>query len=809
MVWGEAISKNEELFDRIENNSSFFVNFFMLKYILWLLPVLCFGQQLVQPDARVVKSRWEARWIAPREGESQFGVHHFRKSFELKSKPQQFVIHLSADNRYRLFVNGTYVTDGPQISDSRHWRFESLDIAALLNAGSNTLAVQVVNYAEQAPVYLMGVRAAMIVQGNDSLSAVVNSNATWKYFTNPAVKALPFGPGNPELYYQYYAAGPMDHVDGNNFPWGWEHPAYNDAAWPSPKATETGAPFSVVGYGDATWELVPRSIPLMERTWQPAGIIRRSTGLPLPVEKFPVTVPANTTVSLLVDQQQLTSAFPELTLSGGKQSTIKLTYAEGVFNDIRNKGHRDSIQGSTLHGVHDIFIADGHEARVFTTLTYRTFRYVQVEITTQSQPLQISKFGSWFTGYPFQRKGNFEAEDQALAKVFDIGWHTARLCAYETYMDCPYWERLQYVGDTRIQALVSYYVSGDDRLARNALEQFYWSLTYDGLTASRYPSALTQFIPNYSLVWVTMVHDFFMYRNDPEFVRSFLPGIERVLQHFEKYLTPDKLMQEQPYWDFLDHTYPTHKIFTESKSKKLTTNSLFYAYTLSLASELFNYYQQPERAQHYALLSQQLKAGVKRQCWDAARGLFADTPDKNYYSMHANILAILCGMIDRPEQADFLKRVTEDKTLIPTTLYFDFYLGRAMNVARAGDQYLGLLRQWKELLNLGLTTFPEGVTRSECHAWSASPNFEMLATFAGIQPQTPGFKKVLIRPLLQSLQSVKGVVPHWAGEIAVEFEKRGVQLKGSVTLPAGISGRLEWNGKVYELKSGFNSVTTL
>ncbi|MEQ1588457.1 MAG: alpha-L-rhamnosidase C-terminal domain-containing protein, partial [Cyclobacteriaceae bacterium] len=101
---------------------------------------------------------------------------------------------------------------------------------------------------------------------------------------------------------------------------------------------------------------------------------------------------------------------------------------------------------------------------------------------------------------------------------------------------------------------------------------------------------------------------------------------------------------------------------------------------------------------------------------------------------------------------------------------------------------------------------PEGVDRSECHAWSASPDFEMLATFAGIQPQTPGFKKVIIRPLLQKLESVKGSIPHWAGELAVDFQKSGNQLTGTVTLPATITGRLEWNGKVVELKSGDNKI---
>ena len=174
--------------------------------------------------------------------------------------------------------------------------------------------------------------------------------------------------------------------------------------------------------------------------------------------------------------------------------------------------------------------------------------------------------------------------------------------------------------------------------------------------------------------------------------------------------------------------------------------------------------------------------------------------------MHSNIMAVLCGIVPKEQQKELLKRIVSNKGITQTTLYFDFYLARAMNQAEAGDLYFDLLSKWKDLLKLGVTTFPEGVSRSECHAWSASPNFEMLATFAGIQPQVAGFKKVLVRPLLQKLDKVSGSVAHWAGKIEVSLEKKGKQLTGTIVLPPGITGRLEWEEKVMELKPGENKV---
>ena len=71
--------------------------------------------------------------------------------------------------------------------------------------------------------------------------------------------------------------------------------------------------------------------------------------------------------------------------------------------------------------------------------------------------------------------------------MLDIGWRTARLCANETYMDCPYYEQLQYFGDTRIQALITLYNTRDRYMARNAIEQGRQSIVSDGITMKPLP----------------------------------------------------------------------------------------------------------------------------------------------------------------------------------------------------------------------------------------------------------------------------------------------------------------------------------
>src|SRR5258708_9943773 len=183
---------------------------------------------------------------------------------------------------------------------------------------------------------------------------------------------------------------------------------------------------------------------------------------------------------------------------------------------------------------------------------WRTWRYLDLDITTGNQPLTLESLIANFSAYPFEERAKLETSDPDLDKIWEISWRTARLDAHETYMDTPYYEQLQYAGDTRIQALISYTVAGDDRLARQAIAAFDQSRSSDGLTRSRYPSALPQTIPPFSLLWIGILHDYWLYRPNPEPIRTALPGSRAVLEWFTAHQQPDGLLQNLPWWTFID-----------------------------------------------------------------------------------------------------------------------------------------------------------------------------------------------------------------------------------------------------------------
>jgi hypothetical protein len=783
-----------------------------------LLAVAATSPQAAAPDINpaLLSARWPASWIRTAgTGGRAAGVFLFRKSVDLPAVPSRFVVHVSADQRYELFVNGQRMATGPARGDLDHWRFETVDISSKLTAGRNVLAAVVWNFGGDAPMAQISFETGFLMQGDGEAEAVVNTGKTWKSIANPAITPLPID--RQAIKYQYFVGGPGEVVDASTYPWGWEQPAFDDTAW---TAADAISPASPRGARDSPsrWFLVPRAIPLMEDTPERLEKVVRSAGGAVPPGVLDGsakwTIAPHSRVTTLLDRGHLTSAYPEVVASGGRGASMSLTYTEALHDPNAHgpggdKGNRNETTGKVVTGLADRFLPDGGSQRLFSSLWWRTFRYLEVTVETADEPLTVEAIRARFSAYPFHQRASFDSSDPALHRIFDVGWRTARLCAHETYMDTPYWEQLQYVGDTRIQALVSLYAGGDDRLVKNAIELFDESRTPDGITQSRYPGALPQFIPPFSLFWIGMMHDLWWYAGDRAFLAPYLHGARGVLDWFEARLTPDGLLGRLEWWNYADwvDTFKNGEppMTARGESAILT---LQFAIALREAADLESSFGSEADAARDRARANRLNTAVKASCWDAARGLLADTPEKRSWSQHVNLLGVLSDAIPADQQRAVMTKVLDDPSLTQTTYYFKFYLFRAVEKAGLADRYLDLLGPWKSMLDLGLTTWAEKPepTRSDSHAWSAHPTVDLLTLVAGVEPSTPGFETVRIRPHLGSLSTLSATVPTPRGDVVVAYKKDAAGLTAEVTLPAGMSGTIELAGQQASLHAGKNSV---
>lgn len=768
------------------------------------------------------RQHWPAKWIrVPNTSPTDYGVYHFRHSFSLESKPERFVIYVSADNRYELFVNGKRVSWGPARSDLFHWRYETVDIASELRVGANVMAAVVWNDGPYRAVAQISNQTGFLLQAESLDHADVNTSSAWKCVQDRAYSPVPW-PADEVT--GYHAIAGTEELDGNLYPWGWESPGFDDSSWTHAAEISKAAPRDS---SDAPnrWMLTPRPIPLEEQTVERIPRLRASEGATVPSDfprdARPFTIAAHTHAVLLLDQTYLTTAYPELTVSGGKGATVTLRYAETLYDKpapadrTMRKSNRSEIAGKLFYGYADTFLPDGAPNRSYRPLFWRTYRYLQLNIDTDADPITIHDVHGVFTAYPFQGRARLTVSDPAvnddIQRILSTGWRTARLCAHETYMDCPYYEQLQYAGDARIQMMISLYMTGDSRLMKNGIEQLNSSRTAEGATYSRAPSSLQQYIPPFSLWWIGMVHDYWMYVDDEPFVRSTLPGMQAVLSFFAARQKPSGSLERLPWWNFVDWT----KHWTDGVAPADPDGSSSAALDLQLllaydwATELERALGSKALADEYATAAARLRKTIMASDWDPARGLFADQPSHHTYSQQVNTLAVLAKLLPPTESQALVEKIFSDNSLEQSSIYFRAYTNATLRETGLGDRYLATLGPWRDMLKDGLTTWSEWNgpdTRSDCHAWGASPNFEIFRTLAGISSAAPGFRRVRIAPNIGSLKHVTATIRHPDGEISVDYVNDD-RFSATVTLPAGISGEFIWAGTTKALHPGRNHLT--
>lgn len=753
---------------------------------------------------------WQAQWISAAAAEPHAaGVYHFRKSIDLVEKPAHFLVDISADNRYRLFVNGALVSSGPARGDLAHWRYETADLAPFLRKGRNVLAALVWNWGEDRPLAQMTLRTGFLLRGETERAA--DTNGSWRALTDSAYSFSRVGPPDDG---GFYAASPGENLEARLYPWGWESAEFDDSGWPfaTPIANPSAWPRATDPYGLAgSWQLVPRNIPAMEERAVRFARVRRTSGMQSTAGFISggraLVVPARRRISVLLDQNELTTGYFVLRAKGGAGASVAITYAEALFDANGRKGVRDDISGRQIRGLRDHIAFDGGVRR-FQSLWLRTFRFVQLDVETGDAPLEITDVHSIFSAYPFEDRSAFASDQRWIGDVWRIDSRMLRLSAFETFWDSPYYEQLQYVGDCRIEALLSLYNTGDDRLMRNAIELFDSSRSAEGITASRYPSAPAQYIPPFSLWWVAMVHDYWMLRDDPAFVRSFLPGIRSVLAWYEGHLDETGMLGPMPWWNFLDWTAGFIRgVPPGADDGHSTAITLQYIYALQQAGDMEAALGRRESAARDRGAAHRLIATVRARAWDKRRRLFSDSLESRLFSQQTNALAVLTGAaLDRRAVTE---RLLADPRIVQASYYFRFYVDEAMYSAGLADGYLTRLEPWREMIRNGLTTTPEMAepSRSDSHAWSAHPNYHLLATVLGVRADSPGFRTVSVAPAFGTLRWVEGRVPHPAGDIHVRLERAGATgVEGVITLPPTVTGKFVWNGHSVVLRSGANSI---
>ncbi len=460
--------------------------------------------------------------------------------------------------------------------------------------------------------------------------------------------------------------------------------------------------------------------------------------------RAPLVVPANTLRRVIVDLEDYVCAYPELVVSGGAGSLVRLQFAEALREapDKWNfaKGSRDAIEGRYFLGMGDSFRPDGGERR-FDTLWFARRALPRAGRPDGRRALEAGGAEPARDALPARARERLHGRDPELDALQPMLVRGMQMCAHETYFDCPYFEQMQYVADARVEALVQYVMTRDDRLTRKALYLIDASRHASGLTESRYPVRQPQFIPWFSLVYIGAVHDYACWRDDPGFVRALLPGVRGVIEAFLARRGSDGLVRTPEGWNDSEGT--------KERVKSALTHWML-VWTLRLAAELEDGFGEPEPAARWRRVARELAQGSDRAFWNERSGLYADRSGGTECSELVQCLALLGGALPAARRDRVAEGLLRGGAAEPATVHTTHYLFEAARLLGRPQVVFDRLAFWVELRRLGLKTPVESAepTRSDCHAWGSHPLFHFFATLLGIRPAGWGFREVEIAPML-------------------------------------------------------------
>lgn len=728
-------------------------------------------------------------------------------------------VHISADERYELSINGKHVSSGPHRSDVAHWSFASFRIE--LPRGEYSFEAIVWRLGSIAPAAQVSSGGGGFVFACEERPDLNTGVGVWR------VRRCRDRSFNiyTESFGQYHAAGPTETV--------------NYAIRPELNVKPTSVKGPVIdnatGIQAPGWQCYPSSLPEMIRERRGLNRVRAAgegeRNLSQLIAKGDTTavamtawqslasedraqvIPPHKTAWALYDLDDYICGYPHLVVSGGEGASVQFEWAESLYETddqakaSRNKGKRDAVIGKHFHGFGDEFLCDGSKNQACRSLWWRAGRFVLVRVETGEHALTLHDLAITETRYPLENESVWEADDKAFNRFLPIAVRGMQACSHESFIDCPFYEQLMYVGDGRLEMLVNYTMSADDRLPRRSIELFDWSRLHDGLVAERYPGQPFQLSVTFGMIWVLTVRDYAWWRDDPVWVEARMLGVRSLLEETLALRQPDGLLHHLPGWSFVDWVpqWPNGFDPPGTEGQPLSTVNLQLLLALRAASDLEGWHGDPELRSRYARLADALEHCILDAFWDDKVSLFRDAPNSQSFGEHAQCLAFLAGAVPDLTQPRFLQALLEHQELWRATVYFSFYLLETFYESKIGDALHDRLAFWKQLHAQGFKTPVEQPepSRSDCHAWGAHPLFHAHASLAGVRPDAPGFRRVKIDPCPGPLRHIHSVMPHPLGSVSLDLRiADDGTCTADIAMPPQTPGEFHWAGVTYPLPAG-------
>lgn len=730
----------------------------------------------------------------------------FRKEFNLAAVPNSpALLHLFADSRYLLWVNGNQILRGPSRFNPKGPEYDSLDIKPHLQTGANSLVVLVHHYAGATSGRIMkhasGLTALLEADGKE----ILRSDASWK--SSIATEYRP----SPDAW-----SSIPDVIDARISPGAWTATDFDDSAW-SAAAPVDGSTWGVL---QARQTPLPMETALTGVKKLPGGEAVSSV---LPIHLVAGTPPKANAASIVLDLGKMAMAYPKIQLDADDGSTLQIQYALRYVNGQPREMYGTGTTYTARAGPQELLAADQWCARYVT-------------ITCSSGKVRISDLQMIERRYPYERLGSFQCSDPMLTRLWEMAINTIEATTDDAHGSDAR-ERNEWVQDgskasfntIRIAAAgpdgKGGRVYSDPRTLRKLLRDSAHSQLPDGRMRGTFPTDRGDHDPHYviedyALQWVESLRWYHELTGDTAFVRGMWPTLVAQMQWFLDRITARGLLNAREYTSFDN---PLAYITCEGAN----INAFFYQ-ALRDAAYLGGIANQASQARTYSTAADALHSAFNAQLWNAdVQAYSAGYHDGNKLgpTVHAQLMALYSGLVPAdclaPTRAWFLANYKNPGAGIvigakpnyltwiankagldmPIMYYWAFTeLYRANTAAMDQEAISEMRRRWKNMVHFlqDAGTLSEsfvndkgGGMHESCHNYGAIPAYFLSSFVLGPRVTGPhGNRQFVIEPRPADLTSASGTVVTDLGPVPVSWTKHDGKFDLSCTIPAGTTATL-------------------
>ena len=518
--------------------------------------------------------------------------------------------------------------------------------------------------------------------------------------------------------------------------------------------------------------------------------------------EFAIVHPSENDVEILLDFGQELVGFTEFKVDAPAGVVMDFNCFEAINDGVIQwtRGNRSSFRYVTRQG-----------RQHFVTDWRRGFRYTAMTLRNVTEPVKIRYVRTLMSTYPAVERGDFQCSDDRLNRIWKVGRHTLLCCMEDVFTDCPTYEQTYWVGDGRNEALISYAAYGEWPLTARCVKLPPQSLFRSKLPESQVPSAWQNILTAWSLLWVQMAHEYWMFSGDIETLKEVYPAVAQTMRACKELSENEYGLLSIDAWNMFDWAG------VDSRHQLVTHNNMFLLAALNRTIEMAQAVSHDEDIPECQAFAKQIKTNINKYLWSDELGGYVDSihddgaPSK-VVSQQTNTLALLYDVAP-PERAERIASYTtnppEGMVTFGSPFAMFYLLEELAKEGRFGD-ILDIVRdRWGFMLDAGATTFWETFpghekddpTRSHCHAWSAAPTYFLSRYQLGVSPLEPGYAKVLIAPHPADLTWCKGRMPTPHGEIMVDWQSSDEQFVLKFELPQSTSAqvRLPVDASVFKI----------